>query len=203
MNSDCSDSLAKLVVFLFMQGTCFQQQKHVCALSSGHPLCLSGITHTFPSSLKKGFDHCCQAESTHECGNVLQGVGELCELAKSVCDVFIRPMQAEALSHFSKEGNELSRCDDAIRGSWQRMPWHVSVLLHGTNAVQMKGHFCKQTPYFCDYLTASHLMVATQPYNTQPVKTSMQFNNSLQYLSSAYLSHHDQLAVFIFTSVSL
>lgn len=100
MNSDCNDSPSNLVMFLFLLGTCSQQQKHVCALSSGRPLLKWDRPH-IPLSTEKGFDHCCQAESTREC--VLQGVGEVCVQAESACDVFIRPMQIEALPHSSNE----------------------------------------------------------------------------------------------------
>lgn len=113
MNSDCNDSPSKLVVFLFLQGTCLQQQKHVCALSSGYPLLKWDRPH-IPLFTEKGFDHCCQAESTHERGNVLQGVGEICVQAESACDVFIGPMQIEALRHSSKQWNTLRQCCDAI-----------------------------------------------------------------------------------------
>lgn len=63
MNSDCNDSPLELVAFLSVQGTHLQQQKHVCALSSGHPLLKWSRPHV-PLCSEKGFDHCCQAEST-------------------------------------------------------------------------------------------------------------------------------------------
>lgn len=105
----------KLVVFLFLQRTCFQQHKHVCALSSGHPSLKWDRPHV-PLSTEKWFDHCCQAELTHECGNVLQGVGEICVQAESACDVFIWPMQIGALPHSSNKRNRLRPCDDEIQG---------------------------------------------------------------------------------------
>lgn len=117
MNSDCNDSPSQLVVFLFLRWTCFQQHKHVCALSSGHPSLKWDRPH-IPLSTERWFDHCCQAELTHKCGNVLQGVGEICVQAESACDVFIWPMQIEALPHSSNKRNRLRLCDDEIQGSW-------------------------------------------------------------------------------------
>lgn len=111
INSDCSDSPSKLVPFLFLQGTCFQQQKHVCALSSGYPSLKWNRPHIPLPTEKK--DLITAAKRSQHCGNVLQGVGEICVKAESACDVFIRPMQIMALPHSNNDWNMQGLCFDA------------------------------------------------------------------------------------------
>lgn len=80
MNSDCNDSPSKLAMYLFLQETCFQQQKHVCALSSGHPLLKWSRPHISLSN-EKGFDHCCQAESTQVWKYIARNARDLCRVS--------------------------------------------------------------------------------------------------------------------------
>lgn len=77
MNSDCNESPSKLAMFLFLQETCFQQRKHACALSSSHALLKWSRPH-ITLSTEKGFDHCCQAESTQVWKFIVRNSTDLC-----------------------------------------------------------------------------------------------------------------------------
>lgn len=76
MNSDCGDSPSKLAVFLFYARDMLPATKARLRTFIWLSFAKVGSPTRSPSPLEK--DLITAAKSTHECGNVLRGVGEIC-----------------------------------------------------------------------------------------------------------------------------